>query len=98
MAFVSGGAIRMMPLARDHKRAYAHDRGPNTGGMGAYAPVDLPPHLAREIEQRIMRPVVDALRNHDAEICGVLFAGLMLTDDGPQVLEFNARFGDPETQ
>jgi phosphoribosylamine---glycine ligase len=90
---------RAVPLgaAQDFKRALAGDRGPNTGGMGAYSPVpwlDDPAGLVDQIHQ----PVIDELARRGTPFVGCLFAGLMLTDDGPHVLEFNARFGDPETQ
>ena len=90
---------RAVPLgaARDYKRAGDGDRGPNTGGMGAYSPV---PWLgdAEALVERIHQPVVDELARRGSPFVGCLFAGLMITDDGPRVLEFNARFGDPETQ
>ncbi len=90
---------RALPLgaAQDYKRARDGDEGPNTGGMGACSP---PPALddAAELVERIHQPVVDELARRGTPFVGCLFAGLMLTDDGPRVLEFNARFGDPETQ
>ncbi len=91
-----------LPAAQDHKRLLAGDRGPNTGGMGAYAPVRLPPEaaaaLARDVEGRIVAPTLAAMRAAGAPFTGLLYAGLMLTADGPKVVEFNCRFGDPETQ
>jgi phosphoribosylamine--glycine ligase len=88
-----------MIAAQDHKRLLDHDRGPNTGGMGAYAPVSLlTPPLARSIITEIFNPALDALRSRGAPFTGLLYAGLMLTRDGPRVVEFNCRFGDPETE
>jgi phosphoribosylamine---glycine ligase len=90
---------RAVPLgaAQDFKRAADGDVGPNTGGMGAFSPVPLPDDAASLVEQ-IHQPVLDELARRGTPFIGVLFAGLMLTPDGPRVLEFNARFGDPETQ
>lgn len=88
-----------MIAAQDHKRLLDRDRGPNTGGMGAYAPVSLlTPELERSIIAEIFQPALDALRTRGAPFTGLLYAGLMLTRDGPKVVEFNCRFGDPETQ
>lgn len=92
---------RVLPLApaRDHKRVGAGDRGPNTGGMGCVSPVpDFPDERAARVAGDVHRPVVNELARLDTPFAGCLFAGLMLTADGPSVLEFNARFGDPETQ
>ena len=88
----------LLAPSRDHKRIGENDTGPNTGGMGAFAPVDLPEELYSEIDTRIVLPVLAELRRRDIPYRGVLYAGLMLTDSGPMVLEFNVRFGDPETQ
>lgn len=88
----------LLAPSRDHKRIGEGDTGPNTGGMGAFAPVRLPGQLYAEIDNRIVLPVLAELRRRDIPYRGVLYAGLMLTDSGPQVLEFNCRFGDPETQ
>jgi phosphoribosylamine--glycine ligase len=89
------GNCALLDAAQDFKRADDGDTGPNTGGMGAYSPVPaLPEDMATEILDTVIAPVVDELRPYQ----GVLFAGMMLTDDGPKVLEFNCRFGDPETQ
>ncbi len=93
-----GQSYCLLAPSRDHKRIGEGDTGPNTGGMGAFAPVDLPPQLASDIDTRIILPVLAELRRRDIPYRGVLYAGLMLTDNGPQVLEFNCRFGDPETQ
>ena len=91
-------AVPMAP-AQDYKRIFDGDRGPNTGGMGSYSPV---PGIDRarleEMARTIHQPVVDELRHRGTPFHGVLYAGLMLTADGPRVLEFNVRFGDPETQ
>jgi phosphoribosylamine--glycine ligase len=94
-----GASVLTLPPACDHKRAYDGDRGPNTGGMGAYAPTSLVHDaMLDDIRQRILQPVVREMATRGAPMRGVLYAGLMLTPDGPRVLEFNARFGDPETQ
>ncbi len=88
----------LLAPSRDHKRIGEGDVGPNTGGMGAFAPVNLDPEMYGEIDTRIVLPVLAELRRRDIPYCGVLYVGLMLTESGPQVLEFNTRFGDPETQ
>jgi phosphoribosylamine--glycine ligase len=99
LAITDGEAIRILPPACDHKRAFDNDFGPNTGGMGAYAPTSLVSEtLMYEIEQTILRPTIDAMRARGTPMCGTLYPGLVLTAEGPKVLEFNARFGDPETQ
>jgi phosphoribosylamine--glycine ligase len=99
IALCDGERALPLPLAQDHKRLLDGNHGPNTGGMGAYAPA---PHLDEEAVQQIMDtimlPTVRALAAHGIPFRGALYAGLMLTEDGPKVLEFNARFGDPETQ
>lgn len=88
-----------MPTAQDHKRAYDGDKGPNTGGMGAYAPV---PHISQEVIdtaiESIVKPVINGMIQEGRPYLGILYCGLILTEDGPKVIEFNARFGDPETQ
>ena len=99
--FVLTDGDRVCPLAaaQDHKAVFDGDRGPNTGGMGAYSPAPvLDEALAAEIVERVIRPTVRAMATEGRPYRGVLYAGLMLTREGPQVLEFNARFGDPETQ
>ena len=88
-----------LPSAQDHKRAFDGDRGPNTGGMGAFAPSPLVSRaLADRVMAEVVQPTLDGLRADGAEYRGVLYVGLMLTRDGPQVIEFNVRFGDPEAQ
>jgi phosphoribosylamine---glycine ligase len=92
---------RVLPLAasQDHKRLLEGDRGPNTGGMGAYAPVSVATDdLMAQVVEQIYAPTLAALRSQGRRFTGLLYAGLMLTPDGPRVVEFNCRFGDPETQ
>jgi phosphoribosylamine--glycine ligase / phosphoribosylformylglycinamidine cyclo-ligase len=99
LAFCDGRTVAPMLPARDYKRVGDGDQGPNTGGMGGFAPSPyLPPALVKEIVARVLQPTVDGMRRRGAPYAGVLYAGLMLTDLGPRVLEFNCRFGDPETQ
>ncbi len=99
MAFSDGRTVAPMIPAQDHKRLLDGDQGPNTGGMGAYAPVPIcPPEMVAEITETVLQPAVSGLRLEGRPFVGVLYAGLMLTESGPQVLEFNCRFGDPETQ
>lgn len=99
LALTDGERVLTFPPAQDHKRAYDGDRGPNTGGMGAYAPASaLGPEAVRDSVEQVLLPVTDGLAREGSAYRGVLYAGLMLTRDGPKVLEFNCRFGDPETQ
>ncbi|WP_347491350.1 phosphoribosylamine--glycine ligase [Desulfoscipio sp. XC116] len=99
LAFTDGEHVVPMPAAQDHKQVYDNDMGPNTGGMGAYAPAPvLNPELRQQVLEKVMIPTVRGMAAEDRPYRGVLYAGLMMTDKGPQVLEFNARFGDPETQ
>ncbi len=99
MAITDGKVIVPLIPSQDHKRAFDNDRGPNTGGMGAYAPVDfITPETMELIQEHILVPTINGLRNENIPYAGVLYAGLMLTEAGPRVLEFNCRFGDPETQ
>lgn len=99
LAFCDGRHLAVMPAAQDHKRVYDDDQGPNTGGMGAYAPAPLlTPALQAEVARTILQPTLDGLAAAGTPYVGVLYAGLMLTVDGPSTLEFNCRFGDPETQ
>ena len=96
---VSGKDYVMLPTSQDHKQVYEGDTGPNTGGMGAYSPADLiDPDLMARIEREIVEPSVEAIASEGIDFRGTLFIGLMITKDGPKVLEFNTRFGDPETQ
>ena len=99
MAFVDHHRVYPMPLSQDHKRAFDGDLGPNTGGMGAYTPL---PFISPEEEQwgltHILQPVADAMADEGRPLTGVLYGGLMKTPDGIRVIEFNARFGDPETE
>ena len=98
-AITDGTSVLPMLPAQDHKRLLEGDRGPNTGGMGAYAPVSTSsPQLLAQVERDILLPTLDALREHGSPFSGLLYAGLMLTAEGPKVVEFNCRFGDPETQ
>jgi phosphoribosylamine---glycine ligase len=99
MAVTDGTTVLPLPLAQDFKRAFEGDRGPNTGGMGAFSPVPLPqPALEERILAEILQPTADAVASEGVLYQGVVYAGLMLTSDGPKVLEFNCRFGDPEAQ
>ena len=99
LAFTDGKALSLMPPAQDHKRAFDNDEGPNTGGMGAFAPSPLVgPELLADIRTRILEPAVAGMAAEGTPFQGVLYAGVMLTKDGPKTVEFNCRFGDPETQ
>jgi phosphoribosylamine--glycine ligase len=99
LAFCDGKIVVPMIAARDHKRALDGDKGLNTGGMGAFAPAtDIPQSLIDEIVETVLQPTLDGMAARGTPYTGILYAGLMLADDGPQVLEFNCRFGDPETQ
>jgi phosphoribosylamine--glycine ligase len=99
LAITDGETILILEPVVDHKQVGEGDTGPNTGGMGVYSPVPaLTRRIQRQIEQRILVPAIHALRREDIEFRGVLYAGLMITESGPKVLEFNARFGDPEAQ
>ncbi len=99
LAFCDGTHILPMTSAQDHKRIYDDDKGPNTGGMGTLSPS---PFYTKETDdycrKHIYQPVIDAMKAEGRDFVGILFVGLMLTEDGPKVLEFNARFGDPEAQ
>ena len=99
LAFVDGKHLKTMPSAQDHKRAYDHDEGPNTGGMGAFSPSRFyTDDIAAECMETIFKPTVAAMEKEGRPFKGVLYFGLMLTPKGPRVIEYNARFGDPETQ
>ncbi|NMN00039.1 phosphoribosylamine--glycine ligase [Bifidobacterium sp. DSM 109958] len=99
MSFVDGENFWPMPISQDHKRAYDNDEGPNTGGMGAYSPV---PQIGQDVVdtaiETIVRPMCKAMVAEGVPFTGILYAGLIATADGPKVIEFNARFGDPETE
>ncbi len=99
LAITDGQHVYPLIPSQDYKRAYDNDQGPNTGGMGAYAPVPfITSEGFSEIEDRVLKPAVTTMKERGTPYRGVLYAGLMMTEAGPKVLEFNARFGDPETQ
>ncbi|MDI6800293.1 MAG: phosphoribosylamine--glycine ligase [Actinomycetota bacterium] len=99
LSFVQGETVIPMVCAQDYKRVYDGDMGPNTGGMGSYSPVpSVGEETAKKIVKEIIKPVVAELAKQGIEYSGVLYGGIILTKDGPKVLEFNCRFGDPETQ
>jgi phosphoribosylamine--glycine ligase len=99
LVVVSGRDYVILPTSQDHKRIGDGDTGPNTGGMGTYSPAEVvTPALLDQIEREIVRPSVDAIASEKIDFRGTLFIGIMLTPEGPSVLEFNTRFGDPETQ
>jgi phosphoribosylamine--glycine ligase len=99
IAFTDGERVLSLPAAQDHKRIFDGDRGPNTGGMGAFSPTpSVTPEVAAEVERTVLLPAVREMARRGRSFRGVLYAGLMLTARGPRVLEFNARLGDPETQ
>jgi phosphoribosylamine---glycine ligase len=98
-ALVDGASYCMLGTARDHKRAFDGDTGPNTGGMGAFSPADnFGAELQARFDREVMGPLLEGLSESGVKFRGLLFPGLMITADGPRVLEFNCRFGDPETQ
>ncbi|KZR85466.1 Phosphoribosylamine--glycine ligase [Synechococcus sp. MIT S9509] len=98
-ALCDGERMVLLPPAQDHKRLLEGDRGPNTGGMGAYAPAPLLDEAGlQRVQQLVLEPTLQALRDQGIQYRGVIYAGLMLTPEGPQVIEFNCRFGDPECQ
>lgn len=99
LVVVSGRDYVILPTSQDHKRVGEGDTGPNTGGMGTYSPAEIvTPDLLHRIDREIVRPSVNAIAAASIDFRGTLFIGIMLTPDGPQVIEYNARFGDPETQ
>ncbi|MCQ2270480.1 MAG: phosphoribosylamine--glycine ligase [Bacteroidales bacterium] len=99
LTLVNGKQVVPLVIAQDHKRAFDGDKGPNTGGMGAYSPVPIiSQSVIDESVEKIMKPVAAAMVAEGKSFCGVLYGGLMLTQNGPKVIEFNARFGDPETE
>ena len=98
-ALVDGENYQLLESARDHKRVFDGDKGPNTGGMGAFSPANnWNEKLRSQLETKVIQPLIRALRREDIRFQGLLYPGLMITSDGPRVLEFNCRFGDPETQ
>ncbi|MBX7247333.1 MAG: phosphoribosylamine--glycine ligase [Candidatus Sumerlaeaceae bacterium] len=99
LAFTDGNVIVPMASAQDHKQLHDNDLGPNTGGMGAYSPAPIvTDDVMQEVRERVFLPLFEELQKRDIDYKGVIYAGLMLTTGGPKVLEFNCRFGDPETQ
>ena len=99
LVFSDGKSVAAMPPAQDHKRIREGDRGPNTGGMGAYAPTAIcPPPMVEQVLATIIRPTIAALAAEGTTYIGVLYAGLMMTAGGPKLIEYNCRFGDPEAQ
>jgi phosphoribosylamine--glycine ligase / phosphoribosylformylglycinamidine cyclo-ligase len=99
MAFCDSKTVKLMPPVRDHKRVFDNDEGPNTGGMGAFTPLpDVDTKMLEQIRKTVLEPTVAAMNAQGTPYVGVLYAGIMLTAEGPKVLEFNCRFGDPETQ
>lgn len=99
LAFTDGKTVVSMPPSQDHKRLLDNDQGSNTGGMGVFAPSPFaPPELVDWVVEQVIQPAVDGLRSEGHSFIGTLYAGIILTDDGPKTLEFNCRFGDPETQ
>jgi phosphoribosylamine--glycine ligase/phosphoribosylformylglycinamidine cyclo-ligase len=99
LTFSDGYTIRSLPPAQDHKRIFDGDQGPNTGGMGCYAPTNIATkELIEEVERTILQPTIDGMRKERFPFVGTLFTGIIVTKDGPKTLEYNVRFGDPETQ
>ncbi len=99
LAFCDGKNLTIMPTAQDHKRLMNNDQGPNTGGMGAFSPAPLASaELLEQVRRQVLEPTLAGMAAIGAPYVGILYAGLMLTEQGPRVLEFNCRFGDPETQ
>ncbi|KAL6704593.1 Bifunctional purine biosynthetic protein ADE1 [Coniothyrium glycines] len=99
LSFSDSHTVKSLPPAQDHKRIYDNDEGPNTGGMGTYAPTRIAPQdVLDRIDREILQPTIDGMRSEGFPFKGVLFTGLMMTKSGAKVLEYNVRFGDPETQ
>jgi len=98
-AVCDGRTALPLATAQDHKRAFDGDRGPNTGGMGAYTPAPvMTGEMCERVMERIILPTMEAMRDAGCPFAGVLYAGLMITESGPQLIEYNVRFGDPECQ
>lgn len=98
LILTNGNEHVTLPLAQDHKRLNDNHTGPNTGGMGTIAPLNIAPELLAQIEEKIVKPSIKEIKNRGIIFRGILFIGVMVTEQGPQVLEYNVRFGDPETQ
>ncbi len=99
LAFVDNNTIVPMVSAKDHKKVYNFEKGPNTGGMGTFSPSEIyTDELSKEIKKQILNKTLDGFKKDNLNYKGILFVGLMITEDGPKVLEYNVRFGDPETQ
>ena len=99
LAIADGKSFKLLTPSQDHKRAFDEDKGPNTGGMGAYSPVSIiDDEMLDEIKENIIQPVIDGMNKEGTPFVGVIYAGLMVTYKGPHVLEYNVRFGDPEAQ
>lgn len=99
LAFTDGKTVKPMVSAQDHKRAYDHDKGPNTGGMGTFSPSRIyTAELAEQCMETIFKPTIEAMAKEGRPFKGVIYFGLMITKNGPKVIEYNSRFGDPETQ
>lgn len=99
LAFVDNNTIIPMVSAKDHKKVYNHEQGPNTGGMGTFSPSEIyTDKLAKEIEENVLKATLEGFKKDGLDYKGILFIGLMITEDGAKVLEYNVRFGDPETQ
>ena len=98
LAFCDGEHLVTMPSSQDHKRAFDGDKGPNTGGMGAFSPsMNYTPALEAQCMEEIFIPTIQGLKAEGRPFCGTIYFGLMLTPNGPRVIEYNARFGDPDT-
>jgi phosphoribosylamine--glycine ligase len=99
LVITDSNEVIALASAQDHKRVFDNDLGPNTGGMGVYSPAPVvTPGLLKEVMERVIYPTIKGLNKEGIKYCGVLYAGIMITKDGPKTLEFNVRFGDPETQ
>jgi phosphoribosylamine--glycine ligase len=99
LAFADGKHFTIMQSAQDHKRIFDNDMGPNTGGMGAYSPAPVvTDKILKEVEDKVFKRMIEGMQKEGAPFVGILYAGIMITKEGPKVLEFNVRFGDPETQ